>query len=146
MSQLLTSGGQSIRALASVSVLPNEYSGLISFRIDWFDLLEVQGNLKNLLQHHSSKAENFWHSTFIMVRLLHLYTITGKNTVLTIQTFVVKVMSLLFKMLSKFVTAFFPGSKCLNFKASVTIHSHLGDQENKIHCCFHFFPHLFAMK
>ena len=78
MSQLLTSGGQSIRALASVSVLPNEYSGLISFRIDWFDLLEVQGNLKNLLQHHSSKASVLQHPVFFIVQLSHPYMTTGK--------------------------------------------------------------------
>ena len=73
-----------------------------------------------------------------MVQLSHLYMTNGKTIVWTIWTFVGKVISLLFKMLSWFVTAFVPGSKCLNFKAAVTIHSDLGDQENKTHCCFHF--------
>ena len=73
----------------------NEYSGLISFRMDWFDLLAVQGTLKNLLQHHSSKASLLWHSTFFMVQLSHLYKITGKTITLTLQTFVGKVMGML---------------------------------------------------
>ena len=91
----------------SSSISPsNEYSGLISFRIDWFDLLAVQGTLKSLLQHHSSKASILWHSAFFMVHLSYLYMTTGKTIALIIQTFVGKVMSLLFNMLSRFVTAF----------------------------------------
>ena len=93
MSQLFTSGGQSTGALASASVLPNEYSGLISFRIDWFDLLAVQGTLKNLLQHHSSKASILQRSTFFTVHLSHPYMTTGKTIALTRWTFVGKVMS-----------------------------------------------------
>ena len=86
------------------SVSPsNEYSGLISFRIDWFDLLAVQGTLKSLLQHHSSKASILWLSAFFMVQLSHPYMTTGKTIALTIQTFVGKVMTLLFNMLSRFV-------------------------------------------
>ena len=81
-------------------ILYSECSGLISFRIDWFDLLAVQGTLKSLLQHHSSKASIFWHPTFFMVQLSHLCVTTGKTIVLTIQTFVSKVTSLLFNMLS----------------------------------------------
>ena len=77
---------------------PNEYSGLISFRMDWLDLLAVQGILKSLLQHHSSKASNLWHSAFFMVHLSHPYMTTGKTIVLTIRTFVSKVMSLLFNI------------------------------------------------
>ena len=77
----------------------NEYSVLISFRIDWFDLLAVQGTLKSLLQHHSSKASIHWHSAFFVVQLLHPYMTTEKTTALTIWTFVSKVMSLLFIML-----------------------------------------------
>ena len=88
----------------------NDYSGLISFRIDWFDLLSVQGTLKSLLQHHNSKASSLWHSAFFMVPLSHPYMITGKNMALTIPTFVGKVMSLLFNMLSRLVVTFLPRS------------------------------------
>ena len=91
----------------------NKYSELISFRIDWFDLLEVQGTLKSLPQHHSSKASVLWHSAFLMVQLSHLYMTTGKTIAVTIWTFVNKVMSLLFNMLSRFVIAFLPKSQCL---------------------------------
>ena len=89
----------------------NEYSGLVSFRIDWFDL--VQGTLKSLLQHHSLKAPILEHSAFFMVQLSHLYMTTGKATALSRWTFVNKVMSLLFNTLSRFVIAFLPSSKCL---------------------------------
>ena len=91
----------------------NEYSGLISFRLDWFDLLEVQGSLKSLLQHHSSKASILQHSAFFIVQLSHPYITTGKTTALTIRIFVSKAMSLLFNMLSRFVIAFLPSSKRL---------------------------------
>ena len=91
----------------------NEYSGLISFRIDWFDLLAVQGTLKGLLQHHSSKASILQHSAIFMVQLSHPYMTTRKITVLTIWTFVNKVTSLLFNTLSRFVIAFLTSSKCL---------------------------------
>ena len=91
----------------------NEYSGLISFRMDWLDLLAVQGTLKSLLQHHSSKASVIQHLVFFMVQLSHPYIATGKTIALTIQTFVGKVMSLIFNMLSRFVIAFLPRSKCL---------------------------------
>ena len=84
-----------------------EYSGLISFRTDWFALLAVQGTLKSLLQHHSSKTSILWHSGFFMVQFSHPYMTTGKNTALTIWAFVSKVMSLLFNILSKFVIFFF---------------------------------------
>ena len=86
---------------------------MISFRIDWFDLLAVQGTLKSLLQHHSSKASILWRSAFFMVQFSHPYLTTGKAIALTRQTFVAKVMSLLFNMLSRLVIAFLPGSKCL---------------------------------
>ena len=89
----------------------NEYSRLISFRIDWFALLAVQGTLKSLLQHHSSKASILQCSAFFMVQLSHPYMTTGKTIVLTRWTFVGKVMSLLFNMLSRFVIAFLPRSK-----------------------------------
>ena len=91
----------------------NEYSRLISFRIDWFDLLAVQGTLKSLLQHHGSKASILWCSAFFMVQLSHLYMTTGKTIGLTLWTFVGKVMSLLLNKLSRFVIAFLPRSKCL---------------------------------
>ena len=93
--------------------LSNEYSGLISFRMDWLDLLAVQGTLKSLLQHHSSKASTLWCSTFFMVQLSHPHRTNGKTIALTRQTFVDKVMSLLFDMLSRLVITFLPRSKCL---------------------------------
>ena len=89
----------------------SEYSGLISFRTDWCDLLAVQGTLKSLLQHHSEKASILWHSAFFMVQLSHLYLTTGKTTALTIWTFVGKVMSLLFNTWSRSVITFLPRSK-----------------------------------
>ena len=88
----------------------NEYSGLISFRIDCFDLLSVQGTLQTLLWNYNSKAPILWLSAFFMVQLLHLYLIIGKTVVLTMQTFVSKVMSLLFNTLSRFVITFLPRS------------------------------------
>ena len=95
----------------SFSISPSkEYSGLISFRMDWLDLLAVKGTLKRLLQHHSSKASILWHSVFFIVQLSHQYMITGKTIVLTRWTFVGKVMSLLFNMLSKWVITFLPKS------------------------------------
>ena len=96
----------------SISPL-NEYSGLISFRMDWFDLLALQGTLKSLLQHHSSKASLLQHSAFFMVQLSHPCMTTGKIIALIRWTFVRKVMSLLFNMLSRFVIAFLPRSKHL---------------------------------
>ena len=112
MSQLFASGGQSIGVSASTSVLPMD-SGLISFRMDWLDLLAVQGTLKSLLQHHSSKASTLQHSAFFIVQLSHAYMTTGQTITLTRQTFVGKITSLLFYMLSRFVTAFLPRSKLL---------------------------------
>ena len=98
----------------SFSISPsNEYSGLISFWIDWFDLLATQGTLKSLLQHHSSKASILQRSAFFMVQLSHPYVTTGKTIAWTIRTFVGKVMPLLFNMLSRFVIAFLPRSKHL---------------------------------
>ena len=98
----------------SFSISPSsEFSGLISFRIGWFELLAVQGTSKSLLQHHSSKASIFWRSAFFMVQLSHPYMTTGKTITLTRQTFVNKVMSLLFNMLSRLVIAFLWRSKHL---------------------------------
>ena len=119
----------SIRVFSNESVLPirwpkywsfifsispsNEYSGLISFRMDWLDLLAVQGTLKSLLQHHSSKASILWHSAFYILQLSHPHMTTGKTIALTRQTFAGKVMSLLFNMLSRLVMTFLPRSKHL---------------------------------
>ena len=99
----------------SFNISPSsEYSGLVSFRMDWLDLLAVQGTLKSLLQHHSSKASILQHSAFFkMVQLSYPYMTTGKTIALTRWTSVGKVMSLLLSMLSRFVTAFLPRSKCL---------------------------------
>ena len=127
---LLPSIFPSIRVFSSESVLPirwpkdwsfsfsispsNDRSGLISFRIDWFDLLAVQGTLKSLLQHHSSKASILWHSTVFIVQISHPYMTTGKTIALTRWTFVSKVMSLLFHTLSRLVIAFLPKRKYLS--------------------------------
>ena len=98
----------------SFSISPsNEYSGLISFSIDWFDLFSVQGTLKSLFQQHSSKASILRHSTFFLVQLSRPYMTTGKTTTFTIRTFVGKVVSLFFNMLSRLVITFLPRSKCL---------------------------------
>ena len=126
---LLLSIFPSIRVFSSESVLPirwpkywsfsfnispsNEYSGLISFRIDWFDLLAVQGTLKSLLQHHSSKASVLQHSAFFTVQLSHLYMTPGKTIAFTRWTFVGQVISLLFNMLSRLVIAFLPRCRYL---------------------------------
>ena len=91
----------------------NEYLRFISFRIDWFDLLAVQGTLNSLLQHHSLKASILWHSAFLMAQLSHLHMTTGKTIALTIWTFVCKVMSLLFNTLSGLAIVFLPRSKRL---------------------------------
>ena len=124
---LLPSIFPSIRVYSNESALPirwpkywsfsfsptNDYSGLISFRIDWFDLLAVQGTLKSLLQYYNSKALILQCSAFLMIQHSHPYMTTGKTIALTIWTFVGKVMSLLFNMLSSLVIAFLPRSNCL---------------------------------
>ena len=98
----------------SFSISPsNEHPRLVSFRMDWLDLLAVQGTCKSLLQHHSSKAPILWHSAFFTVQLSHPYTTTGKTIALTRRTFVGKVVSLLFNMLSRLVITFLPRSKGL---------------------------------
>ena len=130
---------------SSFSISPsNEYSELISFKIDWFDLLAVQGTPKSLLKCRSSKASILQCSVFFINQLAYPYTTTEKT--LTRWTFVGKVMSLLFNMLSRFVIAFLTKSKCLNFMAAVTVHRDFGAQENQVCYHFHFFTHLFAMK
>ena len=126
----------------SFSISPSsEYSGLISFSIDWLDLLAVQGTLKSLLQHHSSKTSILWHSAFFIVQLLHLYMTIGKTIALTRWTFVGKVMFLLFNMPSMLVIAFLSRSKCL-----LTSWLHSPSAVVLELSLFPLFPHLFAMK
>ena len=119
----------------------NEHPGLISFRMDWLDLLAVQGTLKSLLQHHSSKVSILWCSAFFIVQLSHLYTTTGKTIALTGQTFVGKVMYLLFNMLSRLVITFLPRSNFLWISwlqsPSAVI---LEPKRYKVSHCFHCFP------
>ena len=125
----------------SFSISPsNGYSGIISFWMDWLDLLAVQGALKSLLQHHNSKASILQCSVFFIVQLSHPYTTTGKAITLTIWTFVGKVMSLLFNMLSSLVIAFLLEQVSFNFMAAVTICSDFGAQKCKVCHCFHCFP------
>ena len=112
MSQFFASGGQSIGFSFNISP-SNEYSELISIRMDWLDLLVVQGTLKSLLQHHSSKAAILWHSTFFIVQLSHPYTTTGKTMAFKRRSFLEKVMSLLLNMLSRLVITLLPRSKYL---------------------------------
>ena len=136
MSQFFTSGGH-----MSFSLSPsNEYSGLISFWIDWFDLLAVQGTLKSLFQHRSSKASVVWRSAFFMVQLSFPYMTIEKTIALTRWNFVGKVMSLLFNMLSRFVIVFLPRYKCLLI-SWLQSPSALILEPKKIVChCFHCFP------
>ena len=125
----------------SFSIIPSiEYSGLISFRMDWLYHFAVQGILKSLLQHHSSKASVLQHSALFIVQLLHLYMTTGKTIALTRQTFVGKVMSLLFNMLSRLVIAFLPRTKrllisCLQSSSAVIL-----EPKKIVSHCFHCFP------
>ena len=118
----------------------NEYSGLISFRMDWLNLLAVQGTLKSFLQHHSSKASILWHPGFFRVQLSHLYMTTGKTVDLARWTFVDKVMSLLFNMLSRLVIDFFPRSKRLLISWLQSPSAVILEPPNKVSNCFHGFP------
>ena len=121
--------------------LSKEHPGLISFRMEWLDFLAVQGTLKSLLQHYSSKTSILWRSAFFMAQFSHLYLTTGKTTALTRQTFVGKVRSLLLNMLSRFVIAFLPRSKCLLISwLQSPLAVDFGAQENKVSYCFHCFP------
>ena len=124
----------------------NEYSGWISFRIYWFDLLTVQETLKSLLQHHNSKASFLQHSAFFAVQLSHPYMITGKNIALTVWTFISKVMSLFFNVLSTFVIAFLPRSKCLLFQGYSHHPPWFWSPRKWSLSLFPHFPHLFAVK
>ena len=131
----------------SFSISPsNEHPGLISFRMDWLDLLAVQGTLKSLLQHHSLKASIVWHSAFFIAQLSHPYIHPGKTIALTRQTFVGKVMSLFFNMLSRLVITFLPRSKRL-LTSWLQLPSAVILEPKKINVSlFPLFPHLFAMK
>ena len=126
----------------SFSISPsNEYSGLISFRMDWLDFLAVQRTLKNLLQHHSSKSSILLHSAFFIVQLSHPYMTTGKTIAFTRWSFVGKVMSLLFNMMSRLVITFLPSSKpllisWLPLPSAVILHQ----PQNKVSHHFHCFP------
>ena len=151
MSQFFTSGSQRIAVSATISTLSsistfNEYSGLISFKIDWLDLLAVKETLKSLLQHNHSKASILCHSAFFIVHLSHPYMMIGKTIASNRWTFVGKVMSLLFNMLSRFVIAFLLRSKhllisWLQLQSSVIL------EPKKIKSVLaSTFPLLFAMK
>ena len=121
----------------------NEHPGLISFRMDWLDLLAVQGSLKSLLQHHSSKASILRCSAFFIVHFSHPYMTTGKTIALTRWTFFSKVISLLLNMLSRFVIAFLPRSKCLLvswLQSPSAVILEPSPPKNKITHCFHYFP------
>ena len=119
---------------------PNEYSGLISFRIDWLDLLAVQGTLKSFLQHHSSKASVLWCSAFFIVQLSHPYMTTGKTIALTRRTFIGKVMSLLFNMPSRLVITFLPRSKCLLISWPQSPSAVILEPSKIVCHCFHCLP------
>ena len=130
-----------IRWSFSFNISPsNEHSGLISFSMDWLDLLAVQGTLKSLLQHHSSKASIFWHSAFFIVQLSHPYMTIGKTIALTRWTFVGKVMSLLFNMLSRLVITFLPRSKCLLISWLQSPSAVILEPRKIVSHCFHCFP------
>ena len=126
----------------------NEHPGLMSFRIDWLDFLAVQGTFKSLLQHRSSKASIFWHSAFFIVQLSHPYMTIGKTIALTKRTFVGKVMSLLFNMLSRLVISFLPRSKHLLLSWLQSPSAVILEQKKKKKRNLSLspsFPHLFTM-
>ena len=125
----------------SFSISPyNKYSGLISFRMDWLDLLAVQGTLKSLLQHHSSKASILQCSVFFIVQPSHSCMTTGKTIALTRQIFVGKVISLIFNMLSRLVITFLPRSKCLLISWLQSPSAVILEPKKIVSHCFHFFP------
>ena len=152
VSQLFARGGQCIGVSASESVLPmntfrvspsNEHPGLISFRIDWLDLLAVQGTLKSLLQHHSSKASIYRRPAFFTAQLSHPYVTTGKTIALTRRTFVDKIMSLLFNMQSRLVITFLPRSKRLLISWLQSPSAVILEPKKWSLTLFPLFPHLF---
>ena len=140
MSQFFASGGQSVGSF-SCSISPsNEYSGLISFRMDWLDLLAVQRTLKSLLQHHSPKTSILWCSAFFIVQFSHPYMTTGKTIALTRQTFVGKVMPLLFNMLSRLIITFLPRSKRLLISWLPSPSAVILELKKIVCHCFHCYP------
>ena len=138
MSQLFASGGHSFGALASAPVFPMNIQGW-SFQIDWFDLLAVQGTLKNLFKYHNSEASVLQHSAFPMVQHTHPYMTTGETTALTVWTFVGKVMSLLSNLLSTFVIAFLPRSKGLLISWLQSPFTVILESKKIVCHCFHCF-------
>ena len=140
MSQLFASGDEEYWSFSFSTGPSSEYSGLISFKIGWFDLLAVQGTHKSLFQEHNLKTLSLQCSVLFMVQLSHPYMTTGKTTALTIWIFVGKVKSLLFNMLSRFVTAFLPRSKGLLISWLQSPSTVILEPRNKISHCFHCFP------
>ena len=131
----------------SFSIIPSEeIPGLISFRMDWLDLLAFQGTLKSLLQHHSSKASILQCSAFFIVQISHPYMTTGKAIALTRQTFVGKLMCLLFNILSRLVKTFLPRSKCLLISWLQSPSAVIPEPKKINFSLFPLFPHLFPMK
>ena len=145
MSQFSVSGGQIIGVSASVSVLPIS-SGLISFRMDWLDLLAVQRTPKSLLQHHSSKAAILQRSALFIFQISHPYMTTGKIIALSRQTFVDKVMSLLLNMISRLIITFLPRGKHLIISWLQSPSAVIFGAQKNSQPLFPLFPHLFAMK
>ena len=146
MSQLFSWGGQKYWSF-SFSIIPTkEIPGLISFRMDWLDLLAVQGTLKSLLQQHSSKVSILWCSVFFIVQLSHPCVTTGKTIALTRRTFVGKVMSLLLNMLSRWVITLLSRSKCLLISWLQSPFAVILESRKISQPLFPLFPHLFAMK
>ena len=123
----------------SFSISPSNDSVLISFRIDWFDLLAVQETLKSLLEHHNWKASILWSSAFFMIQLSHPYMTNGKPIILTIQTFVSKMISLIFNTLSRFVIDFLPRNKRLLISWLKSLSTVIWSPRKKVYNCFHFF-------
>ena len=145
LSQFFASGGQSFGSF-SISISPSsEYSGLISFRMDWLDLFAVHGTFKSLLQHHSSKASIHWRSAFFIVQLLHPSMTTGKTIALIRWTFVSKVMSLFFNTLSRLVITFLPRSKHLLISWLQSPSAVILEPKRSL-SLFLLFAHLFALK
>ena len=141
MSHFFALGGQSIGVSASINISPsNEHRGLVSFRMDWLDLLAVQGTLNSLLPHHSSKASVLRCSAFFIVQLSHPYMTIGKTIALTRQTLVGTVMSLLFIMLSRLVITFLPRSKGLLISWLQSPSAVILEPRKIVSHCFHCFP------
>ena len=146
MSWLFTSGSQYIEASTSANSPSNEYSGLICFRIDWFDLIAAQGTLKSLLWFRDLKVSVLQHSDFFVVQLSHPYMTVGKTITLTVWTFVGKVMPLLLNTLSRFVTAFLPRTQCLLILWLQSLSTVILEPKKVKSICASTFSFYFAMK